>query len=142
VRNQVWESPKPYEFGTIGKNWDDVGWSAGRADAASQPDPTISETYRLALVRAGSGQGAFQDHATRTEDRLRISSVENPHTLGGKPLQSVTRSYHRRLIARRKWPAPYLNDQSLLRSRSYRLCRHLAVTEEGCLCFLWNCETC
>jgi putative restriction endonuclease len=41
-------------------------------------DPQISETDRLAIVRARIGQGLFKDRVGRIEKKCRITGVENP----------------------------------------------------------------
>jgi len=41
-------------------------------------DPKVSETDRLALIRARIGQGLFKDRVRKIETRCRLTGVENP----------------------------------------------------------------
>jgi putative restriction endonuclease len=72
---------------------DDLDTWEVKIERRIEEDTTITETDRLALVRARRGQGLFRDRVARIESRCRITGVENPtHLVAGhcKPWRDAT----------------------------------------------------
>ncbi len=57
---------------------DDLDTWERRIEQVVAGDPSISETDRLAIIRARKGQGVFKDRVRKIEFRCRITGVENP----------------------------------------------------------------
>jgi hypothetical protein len=57
---------------------DDLDTWEVKIERRIEEDANITETDRLALVRARRGQGLFCDRVARIERRCRITGVENP----------------------------------------------------------------
>ena len=60
---------------------DDLDLWEGSIERRIEEDASISETDRLAIVRARRGQGLFRERVARIETRCRITGVENPSHL-------------------------------------------------------------
>jgi putative restriction endonuclease len=57
---------------------DDLDSGERKIEQGVAADPSISETERLAIIRARKGHGLFKERVAKIESKCRIAGVENP----------------------------------------------------------------
>jgi hypothetical protein len=57
---------------------DDLDWWEHRMEAAVETDLSLPPTERETIIRARRGQGLFKERVMQTEERCRITKVDNP----------------------------------------------------------------
>lgn len=74
------EAAPPAKLATkvVPTSTDDLDAWERRIENGIAGDQSISETDRLAIIRARKGQGLFKDRVRKIESRCRITGVENP----------------------------------------------------------------